>query len=72
LMAAAIIWIYGIRLENIPERRHKVKGRNSFAFSDLRHIITKATLSQDFDRVCRTHPKTLKKYFIDILFRMVA
>lgn len=72
LMAAAIIWIYGIHLENIPERRHKVKGRNSFAFSDLRHIIAKAALSQDFDRVCHTHPKALKKYFIDLLLRMAA
>lgn len=72
MMAAAIIWIYGARLENTPERRHKVKGRNSFAFSDLRHIITKAALSEDFDIVCHGHPKSLKKYIIDMLLRMVA
>jgi hypothetical protein len=72
MMAAAIIWIYGTRLENTPERRHKVKGRNSFAFSDLRHIITKAALSEDFDTVCHSHPKSLKKYIIDMLLRMVA
>ena len=72
MMAATIIWIYGARLENTPERRHAVKGRNSFAFSDLRHIITKAALSEDFDAVCYSHPKSLKKYFIDILLRMVA
>jgi len=72
MMAAAIIWIYGARLENTPERRHKVKGRNSFAFSDLRHIITKAALSEDFDTVCHSHPKSLKKYIIDMLLRMVA
>ena len=72
MMATTIIWIYGARLENIPERRHKVRGRNSFAFSDLRHIITKAALSKDFDVVCHNHPKSLKKYFIDMLLRMVA
>ena len=72
LMAATIIWIYGIRLEHTPDRRHKVRGRNSFAFSDLRHIITKAALSKDFDSVCYIHPKSLKKYFIDMLLRMVA
>ncbi len=72
MMAAAIIWIYGARLENTPERRHKVKGRNSFAFSDLRHIITKAALSEDFDTVCHSHPKSLKKYITDMLLRMVA
>jgi hypothetical protein len=72
MMAATIIWIYGACLENTPERRHKVRGRNSFAFSDLRHIITKAALSEDFDAVCHSHPKSLKKYFIDTLLRMVA
>ena len=72
MMAATIIWIYGARLENIPERRHKVRGRNSFAFSDLRHIITKAALSENFDTVCHSHPKAMKKYFIDMLLRMVA
>ena len=72
MMAATIIWIYGARLENIPERRHKVRGRNSFAFSDLRYIITKAALSENFDTVCHSHPKAMKKYFIDMLLRMVA
>jgi hypothetical protein len=72
MMATTIIWIYGARLENTPERRHQVKGRNSFAFSDLRHIIAKVALSGDFDTVCHKHPKSLKKYFIDMLLRMVA
>jgi IS4 transposase len=49
MIAATIIWIYASRLENVPERRHKVTGRNSFAFSDLRHIITKVALSDDFN-----------------------
>ena len=69
MMAATVTWIYGARLENIPERRHKVRGRNSFAFSDLRHIIAKAALSDDFDTV---HPKSLKKSFISTLLCMVA
>jgi len=72
MMAATIVWIYGARLENIPECRHKVRGRNSFAFSDLRHIIAKAALSENFDAVCHSHPKSVKKYFIAMLLRMVA
>jgi hypothetical protein len=72
MMAATITWIYGARLENIPERRHKVRGRNSFAFSDLRHIIAKAALTDDFDSVCRTHDKHSRKSFVDTLLRMVA
>jgi len=72
MMAATVTWIYGARLENIPERRHKVRGRNSFAFSDLRHIIAKAALSEDFDAFCHNYPKSLKKSFINTLLRMVA
>ena len=72
MMAATVTWIYGARLENIPERRHKVRGRNSFAFSDLRHIIAKAALNEDFDAVCHNNPNSLKKSFINTLLRMVA
>ena len=72
MMAVAIIWIYGTRLENIPERRHKVKGRNSFAFSDLRHIIAKAALTDDFNAVCNKNQKLPRKSFVDVLLRMVA
>ena len=72
MMAVATIWIYGIRLENIPERRHKVKGRNSFAFSDLRHIIAKAALTDDFNAVCNKNQKLPRKSFVDALLRMVA
>ena len=72
IMAATIIWIYGSRLENIPERRHKVKGRSSFAFSDLRHIIAKAALSDDFDTVCNKKQKLPRKSFVEALLRMVG
>ncbi|WP_419628772.1 hypothetical protein, partial [Thiolapillus sp.] len=34
------------------ERRHKVKGRTSFAFSDVRRIIAEAALDENFARVC--------------------
>jgi len=71
-MAATITWIYGARLENIPVRRHKVRGDNGFAFFDLRHIIAKAALTYDFDAVCRTHAKLPRKSFVDTLLHMVA
>jgi hypothetical protein len=65
MIAATATWIYGARLENIPERRHKIRGRNSFAFSDLRHIIAKVALSEDFDAICCNHPTSLYKSFIN-------
>jgi hypothetical protein len=72
LMATTITWIYGARLEHIPERRHNVKGRNSFAFSDLRHIIAKAALTDDFNAVCNKKQKLPRKSFVDALLRMVG
>jgi len=72
MMATTITWIYGTQLESIPDRRHKVKGRNSFAFSDLRHIIAKAALSDDFNAVCNKQQKLPRKSFVDALLRMVG
>ncbi len=48
MMAAALTWIYADRIEADPQRRHIVKGRTSFAFSDVRRLITHAALSKDF------------------------
>jgi len=71
-MAATVTWIYGAHLENTPERRHKVKGRSSFAFSDLRHIIANAALSENFDAVCHKHEKLSRKSFVSAMLRMAA
>ncbi|MCP4630348.1 MAG: transposase, partial [bacterium] len=39
MMATSLTWIYASRLEKTPNRRHVVKGRNHFAFSDVRRLI---------------------------------
>jgi hypothetical protein len=72
MMSATVTWIYGARLEKTPERRHKVRGRNSFAFSDLRHIIAKAALSENFDAVCHKQGKLSRNSFVSALLRMAA
>lgn len=72
MMAATITWIYGALIEHIPERRHKVRGRNSYAFSDLRHIIANAAMTDNFSAVCDKHSKLSRKSFVDTLLRMVA
>lgn len=72
MMATTITWIYGARIENIPERRHKVRGRNSYAFSDLRHIIAKAAMTDNFSAVCDKHGKLSRKFFVNTLLRMIA
>src|SRR5664279_2721062 len=72
LMASTITWIYADRLKADPERRHKVKGRTSFAFSDVRRLIAEAVLNEDFDRVCPKPGKPTKNSLVTVLLRMVA
>jgi len=72
MMAASLTWIYAARLRPHPQRRHKVKGRTSFAFSDVRRIIAEAALSEDFDQVCPKPTSPPQKSLVNALLRMVA
>ena len=72
LMASTITWIYAGMLKADPERRYKVKGRTSFAFSDVRRIIAEAALSEDFVRLCPKPDKSPLNPIAVILLRMVA
>lgn len=72
MMASTITWIYADRLKADPERRHKVKGRTSFAFSDVRRIIAEAALDENFHRLCPKPSNTPINSLVAVLLRMVA
>jgi DDE superfamily endonuclease len=72
MMATTVSWIYADRLKADPERRHKVKGRTSFAFSDIRRIIAEAALDENFDRVCPKPGNPTRNSLVAVLLRMVA
>jgi len=72
MMASTITWIYADRLKADPERRHKVKRRTSFAFSDVRRLIAEVALNEDFDRVCPKPGNPTKNSLVAVLLRMVA
>jgi hypothetical protein len=72
MMATTLTWIYADRLQNAPDRRHKIRGRTGFAFSDVRRMIAEAALSSDFNRVCPVPAQTPQKSFVKTLLRMVA
>lgn len=72
MMATTLTWIYADRLENAPDRRHKIRGRSGFAFSDVRRIIAETALSSDFYKVCPVPGQTPQKSFVKTLLRMVA
>jgi hypothetical protein len=48
MMATSLTWIYASLLEKIPCRQHAVKGREHFAFSDVRRLIAEAALGDNF------------------------
>jgi hypothetical protein len=62
MMASTITWLYADRLKADPQCRHKVKGRTSFAFSDVRRLIAEAALNDDFDKVCPKPGQTHEKF----------
>lgn len=72
MMAITLTWIYADKLRPEPKRRHKVKGRTSYAFSDVRRIIAEAALSEDFNGVCPKPTIPPQKSLINTLLRMVA
>lgn len=72
MMATALTWIYADRIQTDPQRRHVVKGRTSFAFSDVRRLIANAALTEDFHRLWPSSHKPPRNSFVSILLRMVA
>jgi len=72
MMATTLTWIYADRIKADPQRRHLVKGRTSFAFSDVRRLIANAALSEDFLRLWPTPHKSRQNAFVSLLLRMVA
>lgn len=72
MMASTLTWIYADRLKSDPQRRHQVKGRTSFAFSDVRRLIAEAALDEDFVRVCPKPGNAPQNPLVAVLLRMVA
>lgn len=72
MMAMSLVWIYAAMLADIPKRRHAIKGRDSFAFSDVRRTISEAVLSEDFVRVFPVPQNPVRKWLTSALLNLVA
>ena len=72
MMATTLTWIYADRLQHAPDRRHKIRGRSSFAFSDVRRILAEAALHPDFQSLCPRPTQSPQNPFVQMLLRMVA
>jgi len=72
MMATSLAWIYACRLEKTPSRRHLVKGRGHYAFSDVRRLVAKAALDDNFSILCPTLRKPAVNSLVTALMRMAA
>ena len=72
MMATSVVWIYASRLEKTPSRRHAVKGRNHFAFSDVRRLVAKAALDDNFGILFPAPRKSAVNSLVAVLLRMAA
>jgi hypothetical protein len=72
LMATSLAWIYACRLEKTPRRRHAVKGRDHFAFSDVRRLVAQAALNDNFSIPCPVPRKSVVNSLVAALMQMAA
>jgi len=72
MMATSLTWAYACHLNKTPSRRHAVKGRNHFAFSDVRRLIAQDALDKDFQLVCPLPRKPIENSFAAAFMRLAA
>ncbi|MGB5424497.1 MAG: transposase [Desulfobacterales bacterium] len=72
MMATSVAWIYASRLGKTPNRRHAVKGRNHFAFSDVRRSVARAALDDNFGILFPVPCKSVVNSLVAVLLRMAA
>ncbi len=72
MMASTVSWIYASRLEHIPTRRHFVKGRKHFAFSDVRRLIAEVVLDNNFGILFPVPRKSAINSLVHTLLRIAA
>ena len=72
MMATSVAWIYASRIEKTPNRRHAVKGRNHFAFSDVRRSVARAALDDNFGILFPVPRKSVVNSLVAVLLRMAA
>jgi len=72
MMATSITWIYACGLDKAPNRRHAVTGREHFAFSDVRRLVSEEAMRCDFSILCPPPRKTVTNTFVAALLRMAA
>ena len=72
MMATTLTWVYACRLEKTPSRRHAVNGRSHFAFSDVRRLVAKAAMDDNFPILCPVSRKPGINSLVTAFLRIAA
>ena len=72
MMATSLTWIFASRLDKTPDRRHLVKGRRHFAFSDVRRLVAEQALNDNFGILFPVPRKSALNSLVGALLRMAA
>lgn len=72
MMATSLTWIYACMMDKTPDRRHAVKDRRHFAFSDVRRCIAKEVLDDNFPLLCPAPRKSVINSVGTMLLRIAA
>ena len=72
MMATSVAWIYASGLAKTPNRRHVVKGRSHFAFSDVRRSVAKAAMDDNFGVLFPVPHKSTVNSLVAVLLRLAA
>jgi hypothetical protein len=71
MLTTLLIWIYTDNLDFVPRRRHAVRGREHFAFSDARRAFVQAATQEDFSwlspNIYKTHGIPLVARFLRLV-----
>ncbi len=72
MLTILLIWIFTDRLDFVPCRRHAVRGRQHFAFSDARRAFAQAAINTDFSWLLPDLGKRKGISIVARLLRLVA
>ncbi len=72
MMATSLTWIYACRLEKTPARKHAVNGRAHYAFSDVRRLVAKAAMDENFSILCPPPDNSILKSLASVFMRLAA
>jgi transposase len=72
MMAITFSWIYCLRLNQPPQKRYSIKGREHFSFSDVRYAITEAIAQKEFSSFFNKKRKPQKNNLIAAFLELAA